>query len=295
MAGRNRLPPQSSLARAIPERHITHHHLEDRISIQHREIQSLLLHNQRLAATYVALKQDLALAQQELRHLCAAAANVKAERDAEVREVYERSLKMNAEARAVDSMSAELAHVRADVQKFAVDRQELTAQLEAVNNELAKARAETKQAAVIKAEMEAVRQEIHKGRSAIELEKKTHASDLEQRQILEKNIILVTREREKLHAELASAEKKARAAAAANPSPAYNGNYKNVDTKYGGSSYPDTYSMPLGGSGPESVPGTRFTAAFEGQGSHTPYENQTSKQFVPNSVPIYTVPNSKTE
>ncbi|XP_021278391.1 protein FLC EXPRESSOR [Herrania umbratica] len=296
MAGRNRLPPQSSLARAIPERHITHHHhLEDRISIQHREIQSLLLDNQRLAATHVALKQDLALAQQELRHLSAAAANVKAERDPEVREVYERSLKMNAEARAFDAMSAELAHVRADVQKFAVDRQELTAQLEAVNNKLAKARAETKQAAVIKAEMETVRQEIHKGRSAIELEKKTHASNLEQRQILEKNIILVTRETEKLHAELANAEKKARAAAAANPSPAYNGNYKIVDTKYGGSSYPDTYSMPLAAAGPESVPGTRFTVAFEGQGSHTPYENQTGKKFVLNSEPISTVPNSKSE
>ncbi|XVF20368.1 hypothetical protein REPUB_Repub11eG0192100 [Reevesia pubescens] len=215
MAGRNHVPPLSSLTRDVTERHVIHHHLEDRITIQHREIQSLLLDNQRLVASHLALKQDLALAQQELRHLSAAAANVKSERDAEVREVYERSLKMDAESRVVDAMCAELARVRADVQKFTVDRQALTAQLEAVNDELAKSRAEAKQLPVIKADMEAVQQEIHKGRTAIEHEKKTRASNLEQRQILEKNITIVAREIEKLRVELANAEKRARAAAEA--------------------------------------------------------------------------------
>lgn len=165
MAARNHLPPASSLTRSISERHNIHQqHLEDRILIQHREIQSLLLDNQRLAANHLALKQDLSLAQQELRHLAAAAANVKSERDAEVREVYERSLKMDAEARAVDAMSAELARVRADIHKFSVDCQELTAQLEAVNDESVKARTEAQQVPVIKTEIEAVRQEIDKGR-----------------------------------------------------------------------------------------------------------------------------------
>ncbi|XP_022729517.1 protein FLC EXPRESSOR [Durio zibethinus] len=289
MAGRNNLPPPSTLTRAITERHIIpHHHLEDRIVIQHREIQSLLFDNQRLAATHVALKQDLTLAQQELRHLSAAAANVKAERDAEVREVYERSLKMDAGARAVDAMSAELARVRADVQKFTVDCQELTAQLETVNDELAKARTEAKQVPLIMADMEAVRQEIHKGRTAIEHEKKTRASNHEQRQILEKNIIIVAREIEKLHAELANAGKRARtgatAAATANPNPSYNGNCGNIDAKYGGSSYPATYSMPPAGAGPQFVPGTMPAVHLEGQGSHTPSANHTGRQLVSEAV-----------
>lgn len=53
-------------------------------------------------------------------------------------------------------------------------------------------------------------------RTAIELEKKTSASNLDQRQILEKNMVLVARELEKLQAqlELANAEKRAREAAA---------------------------------------------------------------------------------
>ncbi|KAB2081157.1 hypothetical protein ERO13_A05G108400v2 [Gossypium hirsutum] len=296
MAGRNHLTPPSSLTRSVTERHIIHqhHHLEDRIAIQHREIQTLLLDNQRLAAAHVALKQDLALAQQEIRHLTAASANVKSERDAEVREVYERSLKMDAEARAVDAMTAELACVRADVKKFMADNKELTAELEAVNDELAKARMEVKQVPVLMADMEAVRKEIHKGRTAIELEKKTRASNLEQRKILEKNMVLVARELEKLQAQLglANAEKRAREAAApttatatANPIPTYNGNYGNIDAKYGGS-----YSMPQAGATcPQSVPGagagTMPPVTLEGQGSHTPNVNQTGLQSVSN-VPL---------
>ncbi|KAK8581408.1 hypothetical protein V6N13_144435 [Hibiscus sabdariffa] len=273
MARRNHLTPPSSLTHSITERHSIHqhHHLEDRIAIQHREIQSLLLDNQRLATAHVALKQDLALAQQELRHLSAAAANVKSERDAEVREVYERSLKLDAEARAVDAMTSELARVRADVKKFMADNQELKAELEAVNDELAKARMEATQVPVLMADMEVVRKEIQKGRAAIELEKKTRASNLEQRQILEKNMSLVSRELEKLQSELANAEKRAREAVApmtatAYPNPTYNGNY-------GGS-----YSMPQAGVAyPQFVPvtgaGTIPPVTIEGQGSHTPNVN----------------------
>ncbi|KAL4333682.1 hypothetical protein GQ457_07G033630 [Hibiscus cannabinus] len=232
MAGRNHLTPPSFLNRSITERHIIHqhHHLEDRITIQHREIQSLLLDNQRLAAAHVALKQDLALAQQEHRHLSAASANVKSERDAEVREVYERSLKMDAEARAVDAMTSDLARVRADVNKFMEDNRELKAELEAVNYELAKARMEAKQVPVLVEDMETVRKGIHKGRNAIELENKTRASNLEHLRILEK-----------LHSQLANADK------SANPNPTYNGNYGNFD---GGS-----YSMPQAGVAcPQFVP-----------------------------------------
>ncbi|KAE8700803.1 hypothetical protein F3Y22_tig00110556pilonHSYRG00780 [Hibiscus syriacus] len=279
MAGRNNLTPPSSLTRSMIERHTTHqhHHLEDRIAIQHREIQSLLLDNQRLAAAHVALKQDLALSQQEIRHLSSAAANVKSERDAEVREIYESSLKMDSEARAVDAMTSELARVRDDVKKLMVDNQELKTQLEAVNDELVKARMEAKQVPVLMADIEAVRKEIHKGGSAIELEKKTRASNLEQRHILEKNMALVSRELEKLHSELANAEQRARETAAVpttaitNPNPTYTGNYGNIDPNYGGS-----YSMPQAVVAcPQFVAGagTMPPVTVEGQGSHTPSVN----------------------
>lgn len=52
-------------------------------------------------------------------------------------------------------------------------------------------------------------------RAAIDYEKKMHTSNLEYSQAMEKHKITLASEIEKLHAELANAEKRARAAAAA--------------------------------------------------------------------------------
>ncbi|KAF8402578.1 hypothetical protein HHK36_010665 [Tetracentron sinense] len=224
--------------------------IEDRIVAQHREIQSLLIDNQRLAATHVALKQEHAVAHQEFRHISAAAANIKAERDAQVRDVYERSLKMEADARSVDGLNAELTQVRSDVQKLSAARQDLTAQLQAINSDLNRARAELQQVAISTLSRALTIVPllcVNMGRAAVEYEKKTRADNLEQSQAMEKNMISMAREVEKLRAELANAEKRARAtaaaAAAANPSPGYAVSYGNADVGYGGNIYADPYGM----------------------------------------------------
>lgn len=138
--------------------------MEDRSASQRRDIQKLLLENQRLAAAHVALKDDISLAQQDLRQLSAVADRVKSERDGEIREVYERSLKMESEVRAINSMEAQLAKVRADIVKLAFAKKELTAQLHALDEAVLAARAESKQVPTVKAEIEALRKEILKGR-----------------------------------------------------------------------------------------------------------------------------------
>lgn len=196
MAGRNHIPahalnhlrepPPLALARAPhptalieDPRLLLHHHrapppsaaphphsslVEERLAAQHRDIQSLLLDNQRLAATHVALKQELSAAQQEIRHLSGTAGTVKAERDAQVREVYERSLKMEAEIRLIDGLGSELAQVRADVQKLITDRKELTVKLKDVEEDLVRAQSEAQQVPVIKSEIETMHKEIQRGR-----------------------------------------------------------------------------------------------------------------------------------
>ncbi|XP_011003425.1 PREDICTED: protein FLC EXPRESSOR-like isoform X2 [Populus euphratica] len=252
MAGRNHLQLREiPLSRVAPlsrsttgPRHLhtrPHRHLlEDRISTQHREIQSLLLDNHRHAATRCIKTRSLSVTARPLRHLSTLAAGVKAERDNQIREVYQRSLKLDAELRSIDAMSAELVQVRTDVQKITLQRQDMTAQLKDMNSEIVKAKRETQQVGVIKEEIEIVQQEIQGGRSAIEYEKKTWAFNLEQEKVLDKNRILLVREIEKLRTELANAEKRARAAAASgNPSPGYGRNYGSAEVRYGGSSYPD--------------------------------------------------------
>ncbi|XP_058075114.1 protein FLX-like 1 isoform X2 [Magnolia sinica] len=265
MAGRNHLPSHHQVARDLPYGRAPHpllledprfhpyparpHHpslLEPRVPVHHHHpIQTLLVDNQRLAATHVALKQELSAAQLELRHLSAAASKIKAERDAQVREVYERSLKLEDEVRSTDAAAAELAQVRSDVQKLGSARQELAAQLQTLTGELARARTELQQVPTIKVEIETMQKELLRGRAAVEYEKKAHADNLEQSQAMEKNMISMAREVEKLRAELANAEKRARAAAAAaaaaNPGPGYAGSYGNPEMGYGGSSYADAY------------------------------------------------------
>lgn len=172
MAGRNytssdalKYRQDSRSHRPLRESPPRHHLVDDRIAVHHREIQSLLVDNQRLAATHVALKQELSLALQDLRHFSSAASNVKAERDAEVREVYEKAVKMEAEVRLVDELSAELVQVRGDVQKLSSERKELNEKLDQVHGDLAKERSKAHQIPLIKAEIEAMHKELQRGRS----------------------------------------------------------------------------------------------------------------------------------
>ncbi|XP_057488083.1 protein FLX-like 1 [Actinidia eriantha] len=296
MAGRNYLPPNALKLRELPLTRAPHPALiddprvvhrvpvhpppaaalaEERIAAQHREIQSLLIDNQRLAATHVTLKQELSAAQQELRHLSVAAATVKAEKGAQVRAVHERSLKMEAEVRSIDTLSAELAHVRTDIQKLTASRQELTVKLKAIDDDLVRTRSESKQLPAIKADIETMHQEIQRGRAAIEYEKKAHASNVEQGLAMEESMISMAREIEKLRAELANAEKRARAAAAAaaaaTPSGAgYTAGYGNHEMGYGVNLYGDPYAM-------HQVQGIADAAQYDSAtASHGPYDIQQS-------------------
>ncbi|KAF8018770.1 hypothetical protein BT93_H3620 [Corymbia citriodora subsp. variegata] len=257
MAGRNYLPPQNALKLRhslddprLPSRLSSHPQLaslEDRAASQRREIQSLLAENQRLLATHVALKQELSLSQQELRRLSSTAADVKAERDAEVREVYDKSLKMEAEVREINSMAAELAQVRRDVLSLGAERKEHVVQFRCLEEEVLRAAAELKQVPLVKSEIEAMHEEIQKGRAALEREKRTQASNLEQAKVMEKHMFSLNREIEKLHVELANAERRSRAAAgAANLNPGYAQNYSSPEIGFGGSTYPNTYEMRQG-------------------------------------------------
>lgn len=196
----------------------------------------------------MALKQDLTAAQSDLRNLKAVAGQIKSERNAEVREVYERSLKLDDELRALDAMNAELTQVRNDIEDLSTSRHELATELKTIQGEIERSRSdESSQMEAIRADIETFQQEIQKGRAAIENEKKTRASNLEHHQAMENYMAALALEIEKLHGELANAEKRARAAvaaaAAANPGSGYPIPYGNAEMLYGGNAYPDPYVM----------------------------------------------------
>ncbi|KAL6200407.1 hypothetical protein ACLB2K_030189 [Fragaria x ananassa] len=242
---------------------------EDRVDLQQREIQSLLIDNQRLAATHVALKQDLTAAQSDLRNLKAVAGQIKSERNAEVREVYDRSLKLDDELRGLDAMKAELSVVLNDIEDLSASRMELATELKTIQGEIEGTRSdESKQFEARLDEIETLKVEIEKGRAAIVTEKKTRASNLVHRQAMEDYMAALALEIKKLHGELANAEKRARAAAAAaNPVDCFFSNfeclfplsrypmaYGNAEMLDGGNAYPDPYVVHQGQGSADGTP-----------------------------------------
>uniref|UniRef100_A0A5B6Z881 Protein FLX-like 1 n=2 Tax=Davidia involucrata TaxID=16924 RepID=A0A5B6Z881_DAVIN len=219
--------------------------IEEQLAAQHQDIQGLLIDNQRLAATHVALKQELEAAQHELQRTAHFANSVHMEKDMQMREIYEKSVKMEMDLRGVEAMRAELLQVHSDIKELTSARQELTAQAQAMTQDLARATADLQQAPAVKAEIEGLKQELQRARAAIEYEKKGYAENYEHGQMMEKKLISMARELEKLRAEMANAEKRARAAAAVgNPASAgYSGNYGNPEAGYAGNPYPAGYGM----------------------------------------------------
>ncbi|XP_026413240.1 protein FLC EXPRESSOR-like [Papaver somniferum] len=247
------------------ENHHHHHHLqqpdfhphqaliEEQLHHQHREMQNLLLDNQRLAATHVALKQEVSASNEEIRHISTVASQVKADRDIEIRELHQHSLKLESEVLTIGKFSAELAQAKVDIHKLNANKLELTSKLQTVNGDLVRVRQEREEAKSIESDIDAMRIEVQKGRAAIEFEKKAHAENLEHKQVLEKNMNELTRAIEKLRSELADAEKRAQAAntasasvmVAPNPGPVYAGSYGHPQMGYVGvgHSYVNPYNM----------------------------------------------------
>ncbi|KAL0434965.1 UNVERIFIED_CONTAM: protein FLC EXPRESSOR [Sesamum radiatum] len=262
MAGRNHNPatglnlrpdyhppdgtPLLHLQRRLPPPEV--HLIEDRIAAQSREIRTLLLDNQRLAATHVALKQDVAAARQDLRRLSATASSVKAERDAQVREVYEQSIRLEVEARCNDGLQVELGRVRADIKELRDDGKELAEELKDVNDDIASTRSELQQLPDIKAEIATMRREIHLGRY---MEMQMQLRNFELNEVMENHMVFLAHEAERLRSELANAEKRAMVAAAAavsaaNPGPGYAIHQKNVEPGYSGNLLSDPYAVHQG-------------------------------------------------
>ncbi|KAK9025559.1 hypothetical protein V6N11_038423 [Hibiscus sabdariffa] len=220
--------------------------LEERLAVQLQEIQGLLADNQGLAATHVALKQELEAAQHELQQMSHYADSLRMEKDVQMREMYEKSVRLEADLRGLEAMRAELVKVNADIKQLSAVRQDLTGQVQVMSQDLARLTGELQQAPVLKAEIENLKQELQRARAAIEYEKKGYAENYEHGQVMEKKLISMARELEKLRAEIANTEKGSHAASSTGGNPAiggYNANYVNPEAGYPGNSYPVNYGM----------------------------------------------------
>ncbi|XP_059441341.1 protein FLX-like 1 [Corylus avellana] len=242
MGGPRPLPPHPAIIR-------------EGLDAQYQDIQGLLVDNQRLAATHVALKQELEATQHELQRMGRFADSFRAEKDGQMRELYEKSVHLEVDLRGVEAMRAELLQVRADIKDLSVGRQELGGQVQAMTQDMARLTADLQQAPALRAEIETMKQELQRAKAAIEYEKKGYAENYEHGQLMEKKLLSMARELEKLRAEIANAEKRARAAAAVgNPGTGYNVNYGNPEAGYAGNIYPISYGLNPAQAAAENFP-----------------------------------------
>lgn len=190
--------------------------LEEHLAAQNHEIQGLLVDNQRLAATHVALKQELESAQYEIQRMSHVLGSLHPEKDLQLRDAFEKAMKLEADLHATDAMRAELMQVRSDIQQLSAVRQDLTGKVQALTQDMNRVTADLQQVPALKGDIDNMRQELQRARAAIEYEKKGYAENYEHGQAMERNLISMARELEKLRAELANAEKRRAMAAVGN-------------------------------------------------------------------------------
>ncbi|XP_024979700.1 protein FLX-like 3 isoform X2 [Cynara cardunculus var. scolymus] len=180
--------------------------LEEELEMQHHEIRRLLGENRRLAEDRIALQQELGAAREELRRMNIAIADIQAEQEIHSRQLIENGLKLEADLRATEPLKNEAAQLHAEVERLNSLRHDLSAQVQILKRDLAKLQADNKQLPALRAEHEGLHQELMHARAAIDYERKGGMELMEQRQAMEKNLVSMAREVEKLRAELTNTD-----------------------------------------------------------------------------------------
>ncbi|XP_022723559.1 protein FLX-like 3 [Durio zibethinus] len=219
MAGRNRIPheafndrhgfpPKRPFFRGPPLPRPPPHPvlLEEELQMQHAEIRRFLTENCRLVEDRMAIQQELGAAKEEIHRLDIFLGEIRAEQELQSRGLIEKGLKLEADLRETEPLKKEAVQLRTEVQKLNNVKKELTGQLQTLKQGFARLRAENQHIPILRAEIDGLHQELMHARTTIDYEKKANIELMEQRQAMEKNMVSMACEVEKLRAELASVD-----------------------------------------------------------------------------------------
>ncbi|KAG9141477.1 hypothetical protein Leryth_001900 [Lithospermum erythrorhizon] len=200
---RHGYPPEHFVRRPLPRRMPPHPAiLEEELEIQHMEIRRLVGENRRLVEDRIALQQELGASREELHRMNLAYSDICVEQEARSRELVERMRKLENDIHATEKLKTEIPILRADVKKLDSTRKELISKIQNLTQERANLQAENKQIPILRDEINELHQEFIRARTAIEYEKKANIELMDQQKAMEKNLLDMAREGEKLRAEL---------------------------------------------------------------------------------------------
>ncbi|XBH80805.1 hypothetical protein VPH35_106478 [Triticum aestivum] len=193
--------------------------LENKLAVQTAEAEKLIRENQRLADSHAALRKDIIDTETEMQMIRTHLGDVQVETDMHMRDLVERIRLMEADIQAGDAVKKELHQVHMEAKRLITERQMLTNDLEAATKELQKYSGDNSNLTELVAELDGLRKEHHSLRSAFEYEKNTNIKQVEQMRTMEMNLITMTKEADKLRADLANAANRAHAAQVTPPQP----------------------------------------------------------------------------
>ncbi|KAK9750398.1 hypothetical protein RND81_02G193800 [Saponaria officinalis] len=249
MAGRNRMPrhpadlqgfrddPRSHINRGPGPLHVHHLALEEEIEIQHRENKKIVIENRHLIEENMSIERELGDAKSEMRRLRELIGKLRTEKDAKTRSLVERAMKLEADVRATKPLREEVLRLRGEAQKLSVLRHDLTAQIQGLTQDITRLRSENKQYSGLRADVDHIREELAEARKALDYEKKANQEQVEQKQAMEKSLMGMAREIEKLRAEHLSMDRRGHGLG----SSSYGMYNESPDMRYSGAGFADGY------------------------------------------------------
>ncbi|CAJ2661121.1 unnamed protein product [Trifolium pratense] len=208
MNPRRGYPSEGPYARGPPIQrpHIPPHPalLEEELEVQHAEMRRLLSDNRRLIDDRMALQRDLAAAKEELHRMNLAIGDIRAEHEMHSRELVDKNMKLESDLRSTEPLKNEVVQLRAEVQKLSSIKQDLSGKVQTLTKDVARLQSDNQQIPSMRSEIDGLHQELMRARTMVDYEKKANMEFMEQRQSMEKNMVSMAREVEKLRAELAS-------------------------------------------------------------------------------------------
>lgn len=135
---------------------------DNRFAARAAELEHLAGDHHRLAATYVALKQDLCAAQREVEKLKEHIRSTQTESDIQVRLLLDKIAKMEVDLRTIESSKKDLEEAHLEARSLVSANMELSGKIHHVMQELEKARADVKKLPEMHAELDSLKKEHQK-------------------------------------------------------------------------------------------------------------------------------------
>nr|GEW00522.1 hypothetical protein [Tanacetum cinerariifolium] len=186
-------------------------HGDSKLVDRSAEIERLASDKQKLSASHVALRQELAATLQDIHKLRVHIGSIQTESDLQIRILLDKMAKMEVHIRAGENVKKDLQKAHGEARALVATRQELINQVEQAAQELKNARADVEKLPQMNAELDRLRQEHQKLRSTFEHEKSLNNEKVAQMELMEKELVGMGKEVERLRAEIQNSEKRANA------------------------------------------------------------------------------------